>query len=289
MTKFDKQLGETYTGLKGLPVYAQALAISFNLSRLRDKRCEPMNKTLTDIWTIEARPEAEKKTAELIAPYLVDKKTVDAIEAIMGRRALVNTALLGLFKEARKRGGVFTCAQILWLKKIDRTLWYTLQKVGLKGAGSRAHYSRAHYFAEKRAQRAIAVERSDGLPHVSDWDVGRLALGREPMLALDAIDRGIIVVSADHRTATVYLEECLGEVYRHGWFPDRKIEVEDGIMLYRAGFVDTFGRVTVEGQIALAAWRTATQEPPENSGGLWERRAAALFNAVMGVLRYSEI
>jgi intracellular multiplication protein IcmP len=146
---FARQLGDTYVGLKKLPVYAQALAVTFGLSRLRDKRVQEMKEKLTEIWTLEDRADAEKKTAELLAPYLADQKFVTSVEKILGGHAFINTALMGLFEAAKKEGGVLACAEIRWLKPIDRTLWYTLQNVGrhayfIEGAGARAHY-----FAEK--------------------------------------------------------------------------------------------------------------------------------------------
>lgn len=146
---FAGQLGDTYIGLNKMPIYAQALAVAFNLSRLRDKRVLSLKEQLMNIWTLEDRPAAEKKTVELIAPYLADQKLVTSIGKVLGGHAFVNTALMGLFEVAKKDGGVFACAEIRWLKPVDRTLWYTLQNVGrhsyfIEGAGARAHY-----FAEK--------------------------------------------------------------------------------------------------------------------------------------------
>lgn len=146
---FANQLGDTYVGLTKMSIYAQALAVAFNLSRLRDKRVLGVKEQLTEIWTLEDRPNAEKKTTELLAPYLADQKFVTSTEKILGGHAFVNTALMGLFEAAKKEGGVLACAEIRWLKPVDRTLWYTLQNVGrhayfIEGAGARAHY-----FAEK--------------------------------------------------------------------------------------------------------------------------------------------
>lgn len=146
---FARQLGDTYVGLKKMPIYAQALAITFNLSRLRDKRVLEMKEKLTEIWTLEQRAEAEKKTAELLAPYLDNQKLIASAEKILGGHAFINTALMGLFESAKKEGGVLACGEIRWLKPIDRILWYTLQNVGrhayfIEGAGPRAHY-----FAER--------------------------------------------------------------------------------------------------------------------------------------------
>jgi len=76
---FAKQLGETYIGLNKLPIYVQALTVIFNLSRTRDKRGQSLRETMTEIWVQNTREEAEKKTAETIAPYLADKKFVAAI------------------------------------------------------------------------------------------------------------------------------------------------------------------------------------------------------------------
>jgi intracellular multiplication protein IcmP len=146
---FTQQLGDTYVGLSKMPIHTQALAVTFNLSKVRDKRVLGMKEKLTEIWTLHERAEAEKKTAELLAPYLADKKFVASVEKELGAHAFINTAMMGMFETAKKEGGVLACAEILWLKPVDRTLWYTLQNVGrhayyIEGAGSRAHY-----FAER--------------------------------------------------------------------------------------------------------------------------------------------
>lgn len=161
---FVEQIGAAYDGLKKLPIHAQALAVAFDLHRTCDKRSQEMKESLAEIWSLNPRAEAEAKTAELLAPYLDDRRAVEGIESVMGRHAFVNTALLGLFEEAKKRGrgGVLACAEILWVKKIDRTLWYTLQNAGrhayfIEGAGSRAHY-----LVEKTAQRAIDEPQVSG-------------------------------------------------------------------------------------------------------------------------------
>lgn len=148
-TAFARQLGETYVGLKSQPVHVQALAVTSNLSRMRDKRVQGLKESLAEIWTLNPRAEAETKTAELIAPYLADQKMTTGIEKIMGGHAFVNSAMMGLFEAAKKEGGVLACGEILWVKKIDRPLWYTLQNVGrhayfIEGAGARSHF-----FAER--------------------------------------------------------------------------------------------------------------------------------------------
>lgn len=145
---YREQLGDTYLGFAKLPLYMQALAVLFNLSRKRDKRTQPLKESLAEIWVLD-REHAIEKTKELIAPYIADQKFIAPIERIMGQHAYVNTAMTRLFEEAKSKGGVLACSEIRWLKPMDRTLWYSLQNVGRHAYFPESAAVRAHFDAEK--------------------------------------------------------------------------------------------------------------------------------------------
>ncbi|HTV45302.1 MAG TPA: hypothetical protein VMF05_08295, partial [Stellaceae bacterium] len=74
-----------------------------------------------------ALAEADKVLRDdlLVAPAL----------AIANRHAYANTALMALLNEARLQAGVLAPAQFVWLKLVDRPLWYALSSLGFEGPG----------------------------------------------------------------------------------------------------------------------------------------------------------
>lgn len=61
------------------------------------------------------------------------------------QHAWKNTAMVAITRLARKEAGVFPTANFLWLKLLDRTLWYSLNNAGnavssIESAGVHAHY-----------------------------------------------------------------------------------------------------------------------------------------------------
>jgi intracellular multiplication protein IcmP len=74
-----------------------------------------------------ALAEADKVLRDdlLVAPAL----------AIANRHAYANTALMALLNAARLQAGVLATAQFVWLKLVDRPLWYALSSLGFESPG----------------------------------------------------------------------------------------------------------------------------------------------------------
>jgi len=84
---------------------------------------------------------------------------------IAERHAYVTTALMALLTAARIKAGVMAPAQFVWLKLVDRNLWYALHSLGyeIEGTGRYIHPNpriealgaRCHWAAERAAGRPI--------------------------------------------------------------------------------------------------------------------------------------
>jgi len=74
-----------------------------------------------------ALAEADKVLRDdlLVAPAL----------AIANRHAYANTALMALLNAARLQAGVLAPAQFVWLKLVDRSLWFALSSLGFDSPG----------------------------------------------------------------------------------------------------------------------------------------------------------
>ena len=151
---FRDQLGDTYLGLAKLPVHVQALAVMFNMFRMRHESTRSLKEELTMIWVLD-REHAAERTRQLIAPYMADKNFTEPMEHILGQHAYSNTAMMRLFDDAKSNGGVLAIAEMHWLKSVDRTLYYSLQNVRRHAYFPEGAAVRGHFDAEKICKRAL--------------------------------------------------------------------------------------------------------------------------------------
>mgnify|MGYP007076386948 CR=1 FL=1 len=77
-----------------------------------------------------------------------------------------------------RRKGVLASSQFLWVRPVDRPLWYALHQCGGRAAWAEAFASWAHYAAEEKAKKALAE------PHIAQ--AVRRALLARGATALDA-------------------------------------------------------------------------------------------------------
>lgn len=139
------QLGAKWRGVEYLPPYLKALFAIFAAKMNEDKK--NAEKLLDQI----AASSANKKfnfagTDELLNKYLNTKKVI----RIISLHGYVTTIMASMLEEARSIGGVLASAEFLWLKPIDRRMWYMLNGVGRSTAFSEISGAFAHWLAEKK-------------------------------------------------------------------------------------------------------------------------------------------
>ena len=78
-----------------------------------------------------------------------------AIMAIMRRHHHVNNVMAALLAEARRQSGIIGSSDFIWLKTVDRTLFYVLNQVGRRVAWAEAAGARSHADAESLTGAAI--------------------------------------------------------------------------------------------------------------------------------------
>lgn len=74
--------------------------------------------------------------------------------------SFVHVWFQGLLVFARKKG-VLACSQFVWLRPMDRTLWYSLNQVGGRTAWVEASGADAHYKVEEALRQAVAEPMVD--------------------------------------------------------------------------------------------------------------------------------
>ena len=145
---FANQLGELWQGPEHLKPHEQALFAIF-AAYVNYKREEAEDKL--EIIARSINPKSLKtgnipfNTQGLLKKYGSTKP----VEAIVKRHAYVRTVFMEMLTQARTSGIVLN-SLILWLKPIDRELWYTLNNVGRKAVYSEAAGIQAQWLAEKR-------------------------------------------------------------------------------------------------------------------------------------------
>lgn len=139
---FVRQLGPLWTHVLALPPHAKALfaALAACGNHDRDAAFELLNRI--------SKSSAGKAldflgTDALLAKHFNTKLVIRVLQ----RHAYVTTVFLSMMELART-DGVFATSEFLWLKPLDRKLWYVLNTVGRHTAVPEASGPYAHWRAE---------------------------------------------------------------------------------------------------------------------------------------------
>jgi intracellular multiplication protein IcmP len=159
---FVKQLGGRWKSAEDLPLHLKALFVAFSM-KANGMRVESdiflgeiskfwqPNKGL--VLPMDLRTEIRKK--------MHDPKFGRVTEKVAAQHAFVATALLRCLQIAREQGGVLAPAQFLWLRAVDRTLWYPMNNLGRAAVHTEAAGAIAHFRAEKAANKPIPNPQVD--------------------------------------------------------------------------------------------------------------------------------
>lgn len=145
------QMGPMWQGVNRLPPHTKAL-FSIFCARIEHQPDEAR------AYIYELAAEAAKgelhyrRTDEFLKKY----GSAKAVQLCLKRHAYVYT-MMASFLELARTDGVFASADFLWLKPIDRSLWYMLNTVGRQVAPAEVAGPWAHWLAEKEMHRALSV------------------------------------------------------------------------------------------------------------------------------------
>jgi intracellular multiplication protein IcmP len=153
MLCFSMQMGPIWSGIDSLPPYAQALFAIFSAKAEKDgKSAEALLKQIASS-AVENQKLDFSGSRELLVKHVRNSKVIGRA---ISPHAYMLTVMASML-EAARQDGVIACAEFLWLKTIDSSLWYMLNSVGRQTPFPEVSGPFAHFRVEKRLRRPLRV------------------------------------------------------------------------------------------------------------------------------------
>ena len=152
---FTLQLGPYWDGFEHSPPHARAMAAVFMARMNRDRPAATRILESLDKSCAEGKPDYSVATA-VLRKY----QNTELVQEIVQKHAYLFTVLASLLKASRD-DGVVASAEFLWLKPVDRRLWYMLNCVGRQTPFAEVGGPFAHWRAEDAMGRRSLVPMID--------------------------------------------------------------------------------------------------------------------------------
>jgi intracellular multiplication protein IcmP len=159
---FSRQLGHRWKGIHAMPLHARALFVAFSMKAngMRTESDEFLG-DLAGCWEPGKGLVLTQELRKLIKDKLSDPKFGRITEKIAALHSFTTPALVRCLQMARDQGGVLAPAQFIWLRAVDRHLWYALNNLGRGALHPEAAGALAHYRSEKNAGKPIPNPQVD--------------------------------------------------------------------------------------------------------------------------------
>jgi intracellular multiplication protein IcmP len=155
---FKKQLGPRFSGVENLIDYQKGLAAAFMAFGSGDKKSaqallDQMSLSFVEPEDVGGNYKIDVSGAdELIEEYQAEDLLKYHTKC---HRAFVYPYLMSLYEDYAKAKGVLPSCEFIWLRPINRALWYSLNQMGGREAWIEASAPWEHYHTEKIAGRSI--------------------------------------------------------------------------------------------------------------------------------------
>ena len=161
-----EQLGKSFEGYEGFSPCRRALAVAFLAYANGDKKgCVSMLDMVSSSYNeIDGNADCPVLTDSAFEKRL--KKTWARHKDVLSEKSMATHAayelpwFMALLYRARQKG-VLAGSQFLWLRPMDRPLWYALNQCGGRAAWAEGFAAWAHYMAEEQEGKALTE------PHVA--------------------------------------------------------------------------------------------------------------------------
>lgn len=143
------QMGPVWTGIQDIPIYMKALAVIFIARATRER--DVASRFLSQIARSAS---GGKLDFEGVEEQIRKYANTEAVQWLQMRHAYVYTVMASMLEIARS-DGVLATAEFLWLKPVDRRLWYILNSVGRQTSVVEVAGPFAHWLTEKKLKRSL--------------------------------------------------------------------------------------------------------------------------------------
>jgi intracellular multiplication protein IcmP len=152
---FTMQLGPYWEGFEHCSPQAYALAAVFMARMNRDRDAANNILRVLDQTFVAGKPDFS-----VAKPTMKKYQNSELVQEAIGKHAYVLTVMASLIQGARN-DGVVPSAEFLWLKPIDRRLWYMLNCIGRQTPYAEVAGPFAHWRAENEMGRRCLVPMID--------------------------------------------------------------------------------------------------------------------------------
>ncbi len=159
---FQKQLIGRWRGASHLPIHLKVLFVAFSMkvAGMRTEADEFLGEA-AKCWDPKKGLCLTAKLRRDTSKALKDPKIGRVTDKVAAQHAFIAPAMLRILHMAREQGGVLAPATFLWLRAVDRTMWYPLNNLGRGSFHVEALAAMAHYKAERAANRSIPTPQVD--------------------------------------------------------------------------------------------------------------------------------
>lgn len=175
---FTLQLGPYWDGFERCPPHVRAVAAVFIARLNRDRKAASTILESIDKTYAQGKPDYSVATATL-KKYQNEAN----VQKIIAKHAYQLTVLASLLMAARN-DGVVPSAEFLWLKPVDRRMWYMLNSVGRQTPFAEVAGPFAHWRAEQTMGRRSLVPMIDEAIKALEMAVKEIKLSPEELQEL---------------------------------------------------------------------------------------------------------
>ena len=147
--QFILQVGPLWSGVDKLPIYLQALVVIF-MGRATKKR-DVADKYIAQIAASAASGKLNFTGVKEDLAQFKDSKLLSWLE----HHHAYTTTLMASMLVAARSDGVLATSEFIWLKAVDRRIWYMLNSAGRQTAVVEISGAFSHWLAEKKLKRSI--------------------------------------------------------------------------------------------------------------------------------------
>ncbi|KGP62554.1 phosphoesterase [Legionella norrlandica] len=152
---FTMQLGPYWDGFERFSPQAYALSAVFMARMNRDRDAANHILKVLDKTFVNGKPDFS-----VARPILKKYENTELVQEVVSKHAYMLTVIASLLEAARE-DGVVPSSEFLWLKPVDRRLWYMLNCVGRQTPFAEVAGPFAHWKAEKEMGRRSLVPMID--------------------------------------------------------------------------------------------------------------------------------